>query len=478
MSSPTPDAPTPAALDAIDEVFCEQRATGASPSVVWGVFDRSGLIHSGADGELQGGAAPTEHTAYRIASCTKSFTAAALLALRDEGALHLDEPVTRFVPAFSQVRLPGADAATPTVRMLLTMSAGFPTDDPWADRQEAMTADELDALLCRGISFDSTPGTRFAYSNLGFALLGRVIEVAAGRGYREVVRERLLEPLGLRATAFEASAYADDATARGARRIDDKWEYLPFSGPGAFSPIGGLFSTVGDLSRWAAWLAEAFDGTGADTAGTPLSRASRRELQQSYRFVPGRGEHPTGYGFGLFVEEYEGIGPVVSHSGGYPGFSAHMRWLPETGLGVVGFENATFSRVALPTTQAFDALIAGQASDAAARVWPETRAAQAAVSALVRSWSSDAAARLFTENVDQDMPLGHRRAAIEKAVDEVGGLTGESAVDVESAAPSHLVWLLPGRSGRLRVEVKLTPESPPRVQLLSVAVDRESEPQI
>lgn len=470
MNAANPGTPT---LAAVDEVFREQRATGAAPSAVWGVFDRSGLIHSGADGELPGGRTPAEHTAYRIASCTKSFTAAAVLALRDEGALHLDEPVTRFVPAFSQVRLPGADAATPTVRMLLTMSAGFPTDDPWADRQEAMTTGELEALLAHGVSFDSTPGTRFAYSNLGFALLGRVVDVSAGRGYREVVRERFLEPLGLGGTAFEASAYAADAPAVGARRIDDEWEYLPFSGPGAFSPIGGLFSTVADLSRWAAWLAEAFDGTGADTAGTPLSRASRRELQQSYRFVPGRGEHPTGYGFGLFVEEYEGIGPVVSHSGGYPGFSAHMRWLPGSGLGIVAFENATFSRVALPTTAAFDALIAGQATDATARVWPQTRAAQAAVTALVRSWSDAAAAELFTENVDQDMPLGHRRAAIEKAIDEVGGLAEEPVVDVESAAPSHLVWLMPGRSGRLRVELKLNPESPPRVQLLGVTVDRE-----
>ena len=88
-------------------------------------------------------------TAYRIASCTKSFTAAAVLSLRDDGLLQLGDPITRFVPEFSGVTLPTADSPVPTIGMLLTMSAGFPTDDPWADRQEAMTDDQFTALLLR-----------------------------------------------------------------------------------------------------------------------------------------------------------------------------------------------------------------------------------------------------------------------------------------------------------------------------------------
>ena len=77
---------------------------------------------------------------------------------------------------------------------------------------------------------------------------------------------------------------------------------------------------VTDLARWARWLSSASDPEGRGDVDGILSRASRREMQQAHRTVPGRGAHPAAYGFGLFVEQYPDLGPVVSHSGGYPGF--------------------------------------------------------------------------------------------------------------------------------------------------------------
>lgn len=465
----TPRIP-PAVLGRIDELFQQHQGSGATPSSAWGVFDRSGLVHCSGAGRLDGGGTPGQDTAYRIASCTKSFTAAAVLALRDDGLLHLDEPVTRFIPAFSSVRLPTSDSPVPTVRMLLTMSAGFPTDDPWADRQEAMTAPELAAMISRGLSFESVPGTRFAYSNLGFALLGQVIERAAGRGYRELVLDRFLDPLGLTATAFDTTVAAP-AVATGYRRSGEGWEPLPFSAPGAFSPIGGLFSTPADLARWAGWLTAAFDGDGRDTAGAPLSRASRRELQQLHRFAPDRSVHPCGYGFGLFVERYP-TGWVTSHSGGYPGFSAHMRWSQDAGFGIVAFANATGARVSAPTTAAFD-LLAELAHPEPARVaWEHTLAIRDAVTGLIGNWSDEVARTLFSENVALDSSFAQRRTAIASAIDRIGGLTGGTGnPDAQGGTASHPVWKLPGRNGDLRVEVLLTPEFPPRVQSLTVTED-------
>ncbi len=461
---------------AVDSIFIDQQVAGAAPSAAWGVFDRRGLLHTGAAGALDDNRAPTPDTAYRIASCTKSFTAAAVLALRDAGRLHLDEPLTRFVPAFAQVVLPTADSPTPTVRMLLTMSAGLPTDDAWADRMEASTAADLDGLLSRGISFDSVPGTDFAYSNLGFALLGRVIEVAAGQPYREVVHDLLLAPLGLRGTGFDSASVIADRIAPGTRLVDDVWRLLPFSGPGAFSPIGGLFSTLRDLSRWAAWLAAAFDES-AEAPG-PLSRASRRELQQLHRFVPDLSDHPGGYGFGLFVEHSALDGLIVSHSGGYPGFSAHMRWSPCTGVGIVAFENATRSRVPLPAVRAFDLLNEAVRVTREPRLWPATRSAQTAVNALLRDWSDAAAERLFAFNVALDEAYPRRRAAIADAIAAVGGLTPPGSTPLPtptSEAPSHLIWQLSGRTGSIKVEIALNPEHPPRVQTLTVEVLAEAD---
>src|SRR5690606_4384875 len=109
--------------------FARRHSRGHAPSTVWGVFDRGGLVASGHTGTLPDGTTPTEHTAYRVASCTKSFVAAGVLALRDAGELSLDDPITRYVPAFADVALPTPDSPVPTIRMLLTMSAGFPTDN-------------------------------------------------------------------------------------------------------------------------------------------------------------------------------------------------------------------------------------------------------------------------------------------------------------------------------------------------------------
>lgn len=454
-----------------DAVFTGHLARGAAPAAAWGVFDADGLQQLNSSG-----AAPD--AAFRIASCTKSFTAAALLALRDDGLLGLDDPITGFVPTLNLGQLPSPRSAVPTLRMLLTMSAGLPTDDPWGDRQESLSADEFDTLLSAGVRFESEPGTRFAYSNLGYALLGRAIEVTAGQPYRRVVEQRLLEPLGLTATGFDETVQAAGGVVTGHRRHAGGWEPLPFSGPGAFSPIGGLFSTVADIASWARWLARAFDGPGdEDVAGDAvLSAASRREMQQLHRLDQDVTGHPTGYGFGLFVEQYSPTSRVISHSGGYPGFSAHMRWSIEHGFGLVAFENATYSRVSEVTTDAFDALLATRAATPTPAVWPETRAAQRSITGILTGVDPFAEAlttTLFSENVGLDQPLARRRTAFRLALADIGGLDGGTEAAAEtSEGPAHLVWFLPGKSGRLRVEIRMTPEATPRVQTLLIAADR------
>jgi CubicO group peptidase (beta-lactamase class C family) len=500
--------PSPEVLEAVDALHRQRVVDGVAPSSVWGVFDRTGLVASGGHGDRGDGAAPDADTVYRIASCTKSVTATALLGLAAEGALSLDAPVTDFVPAFGAVRLPTADSPVPTVRMLLTMSAGFPTDDPWGDRQESITDADLDDVLRGGLLFDSVPGTRFAYSNLGYALLGRVVAVAAGAPFTRVAEDRVLRPLGLDDTVF-AAADARGLVVTGHRRSGegDAWEPLTTTGPGAFSPIGGLFSTVRDLSRWGTWLASAFTGTSApfDDAGSPvppvdepLGRADRRAMQQAMRMIPAEAlpgsTRATGYGFGLFVEHDPVVGPIVSHSGGYPGFSAHMRWSVSTGLGVVAFENATQAKVSVAAARAHDLVLADAGTTSAPvsvpasvptavtaqpttpslgapRVLPETRAAQSAVQRLLADWSDAAAAAICTPNVPMDVPWDRRRTALDRAVAAVDADRTAQPVAEESTTPTHLRWWLPGSRGRLRVEIRLAPTAAGLVQTLLVRAE-------
>jgi hypothetical protein len=159
-----------------------------------------------------------------------------------------------------------------------------------------------------------------------------------------------------------------------------------------------------------------------------------------------------------------------------------MRWQTATGLGVVGFENATYAQVSVPVGLALDGMMADtEEARVVVAPWPETLAAAAAVEAVVRGGVVPAG--LLSENVELDVPLERRRRLWAEAVDSLGGLvdareasTGASSIvrdepDVpvaSSSVPSHRVWHLPARRGSLRLEIRLTPEARPRVQTIGV----------
>ena len=115
---------------------------------------------------------------------TKSFTASTILLLRDAGALRLDDLAQDYVPELRDLVLPSADSPRPTLRHLLTMTGGFPTDDPWGDRQQGLAPAEFAALLRGGMRLAWVPGTRFEYSNTG--------TVIPGQGHRGGHRRALL----------------------------------------------------------------------------------------------------------------------------------------------------------------------------------------------------------------------------------------------------------------------------------------------
>jgi CubicO group peptidase (beta-lactamase class C family) len=234
-------------VDALAEDF---HSRGGQPAIAYGVVADGRLVHARGLGERWvGGPAPDELTVFRIASMTKSFTAAAVLLLRDEGALKLEDPADAYVPELAGLRAL-AGAAPITIRQLLTMTAGFPTDDPWGDRRQGQPLTEFAEFLAGGVSLAWAPGTRFEYSNLSYAILGRVIAAASGGDYVEFVRTRLLQPLGMTATGFDAEEFGPDQLARGYRGKAGAWQEVAMAPTGAFAPMGGIFSCVRDLALW------------------------------------------------------------------------------------------------------------------------------------------------------------------------------------------------------------------------------------
>ena len=479
-----------AAVDALAEGF---QRRGTQPGLAYGIVEAGRLVHAGGFGEQRlGGPVPGAGTVFRIASMTKSFTAAAVLALRDGGQLALDDPAEQFVPELRGLARPTPDSPRVSVRHLLTMTAGFPTDDPWGDRQQGLPLAEFSAFLAAGPSFAWAPGTRFEYSNLGYAILGRVITAVSGQAYPDFVRDRLLRPLGLAGSGFEAAEFDASHLARGYRQGPGGWEELTPDGCGAFAPMGGVFSCVADLARWVGGFAGAFPPGEPGAGGAhPLARATRREMQlPQVGLVPPAVERlpgdpaaggPESYGFGLFVEEHPVHGRIVSHSGGYPGFGSNMCWHPGTGIGAIVLANGTYAPAPVLAARLLTAMIgpapparaAGRAAAypaAPAGPWPATLAAQREANKLLYRWNDARADRLFSENVALDEPYPERRQRIGLVRERIGVFGEDRKRPPEFDSPAHCRWWLRGDHGTVQAEIKLTPERDPRVQSLTLAV--------
>jgi CubicO group peptidase (beta-lactamase class C family) len=221
------------------------------PGAAWGIVIDGELAHSGAAGYRDVAAkAPVDaDTVFRIASMTKSFTALSILKLRDEGKLSLDDPAERYVPELKNLTYPTSDSPRITVRHLLSHSEGFPEDNPWGDRQLAASDDRFSRMLSGGIPFSNAPGIAYEYSNYGFAILGRIVSTVSGQPYATYMTNNILVPLGMRSTTFNPSSVPPNLLAHGYRWEDAQWKEEPLLEHGAFGAMGGMLTSVRDLSR-------------------------------------------------------------------------------------------------------------------------------------------------------------------------------------------------------------------------------------
>src|SRR5439155_11512422 len=197
-------------------------------------------------------------------------------------------------------------------------------------------AADLSQMMRGGIPFSTSPGTAYEYSNYGFAILGRVVSNVSGMRYDEYVAANILRPLGMTSTTLEASKVPADRLAHGYRWEDNRWKDEPLLPHGAFGSMGGMLTSVRDLSRYvAAFLSAWPPRDGPETA--PIRRASLREMQQVWRPAPASVTRTAsdaiqlnagGYGFGLRISQTCSFAHLVSHGGGLPGFGSTMQWLP------------------------------------------------------------------------------------------------------------------------------------------------------
>src|SRR3989442_985739 len=181
---------------------------------------------------------------------TKSFTALAILKLRDEGKLSLDDPASKWIPELGNLKYPTRDSAPIRIRNLLTHGAGFPEDNPWGDRQLAIPNERMTKWLMEGLPFSTAPDTAYEYSNYGFALLGRIVSKASGVPYSEYLAKNILAPLGMRSTTLEAATLPANVRAMGYRLLEKEYFEEPSLPHGAFGSMGGLLTSARDLGRY------------------------------------------------------------------------------------------------------------------------------------------------------------------------------------------------------------------------------------
>ena len=457
--------------------------TRLAPAVLIAAFDAGGVTAWRALGEPRRDGAATERgTVFRIASMSKSFLAATALALAEDGRLDLDGLITDHVPDARFV-FRGREQPV-TVRELLANRSGMPEDNAWGDRQLGASREEIAALARAGFELTELPGVRYQYSNLGMSLVGRAIEAVAGHPVEHEVRRRFLEPLGLAQTRYAAEEYlAGSDVAHGFRTFDAGTEFVhePYVGSGALACIGALFSTVDDIATWAAFLGSAFGD--APIRPELLSARSRREMQRAHTAIPIETGDPfreldaLGYGLGLIAEHDRRFGRIAQHSGGLPGFSSHMRWHLDTGLGVVAFGNSDAVRTERLAADALARMLpSAGASAAGATPWPATLAAAERIDRLLRDGASLAeAGDVFAPNLLQDIPEPVRRRRLADESARVGGILpqrplGERIVSSEDAA--QLRWRIRGERGSMVCDIRMV--GLPRPQVQSLVIERET----
>jgi CubicO group peptidase (beta-lactamase class C family) len=300
----------------------EAQREGRLPSVSAAVFRGKELAWSEAVGlaDVEQGVEASPETQYAVASITKTFTAVSLLQLRDEGKLDLEDPLSK--------HLPEAAHGTLTLRRMLAHASGLQREPP-GEIWETLTFPGEEDLL-RGLEEAEQvlpPMAAWHYSNLAYALLGIVVARISGMPFRDRVQERLLGPLGLDRTTWGPSDGA--ALPYFVEPYSDSVRREPVLELGGKGGESGLYSTVGDLARWGAFL--------CDPDESLLKASSAAEMHDVN--VMADASWTRGWGLGIELSR-RGDRVFGGHTGGFPGFLSILAYSRRDRIGAVVLTNA------------------------------------------------------------------------------------------------------------------------------------------
>ncbi|NGZ86981.1 serine hydrolase domain-containing protein [Duganella aceris] len=462
----------------IDAIFADYALDQHVPGLVYGIVADGKLVYVRGLGvqDLQTNRPVTPDSLFRIASMTKAFTALTLLKLRDDGRLQLDAPAETYVPEMKNWKYPTDDSPRIRVRDLLNHSAGLVTDDPWGDRQTPLPEAAFTQLLRGGVPFSNAPGVTMEYSNLGYALLGRIISNVSGRPFADTITSTLMRPLGMTSSGFVADAAPAERRAQGYHWADNAWTLEPTMAHGAFGAMGGVQTSAVDYAKWVGYLLSAWPPRdGADTG--PVKRATVRELAQGSNFAQLRKRlghsgadscrQASAYGMGMNAAVDCELGLTLSHGGGYPGYGSHVLLLPDMGVGLFAFTNRSYSGSATPVWDAAMVLSkGGYLKRRATPVSSDVATAYRAAGNIYQQGDIAVAADQLAMNFLLDRDAAGWRRDLAGLKEKVGACDTASPLSAKGALAGEFVWRC--EHGQVTGTLLLTPTLPPRIQTLDL----------
>ena len=457
-----------------DSIFKAYAVKNHFPATAFGLVVDGKLVHAAAFGftDISKGTKATPASLFRIASMTKSFTAMAIVKLRDEGKLSLDDPAYKYIPQMQSLRYITSDAPPITIRHLLSHATGFPEDNPWGDRQLEDSDEQLMALIKNGVSFSNVPGVAYEYSNLAFALLGHIVTKVSGKPYEQYITENILRPLGMTHTQWEYTKVPPAQLAHGYRWLNNQWVEQPLLHDGSYGAMGGLITSIEDFSKYMAFHQSATPPTNDKETG-PVKRSSLREMQQpwnistlspNYKFPDGR-ECTTisAYCYGLRWMKDCDNKTYVGHSGGLPGFGSEWKIMPEYGIGIVSFANLTYAPMSVVNLQVLDTII--RLAHLQPRQLPLSQILQQRRDELMKllpTWKGVQQSGLFAQNFFMDYPMD----SLQKEAAAIFGNAGK-IVKIDDVIPLNQLrgsFIVEGEKKNIQINFTLTPENLPKIQ--------------
>lgn len=464
-------------FDVVDKIFRDYADSNHLPGVAYGIVVDGKLIYKGNIGytDIEKKIPVTSSSLFRIASMSKSFTSMAILKLRDEGQLNLDDPAYLYIPELKNLKYPTVDAPHITIRHLMTHGAGFPEDNPWGDRQLADTDKDLLELIAKQLSFSNAPGISFEYSNLGFALQGMIITNVTGMPYQDYIRKNIFEPLGMKTTTYEYGEVAPDKLAHGYRWLNNTWneeELLHDTKEGSWGAMGAMISSIDEFANYMALHLSAWPANNAADNG-PVKRSSVREMHHpwrwngfnpNYKFPNGRTCAVTAaYCYGLgWLKDCEGK-TYIAHSGGLPGFGSQWRIMPDYGIGIVSFANRTYSPMGFVNLQVLDTII--KLAGLKPMELPASGILEKRKNDLIKvlpAWSNAEQSGIFAENFFPDYPIDTLKKYAKEVYDRAGKIISVGPVKPENQLRGS--FILTGEKSDIEIYFTLSPENPPLIQ--------------